>query len=118
MIRHFHLWSAQLLISLQRGVSAFLSKQLQMAADGTGCILLLTCVSVSSGPITCSFQLTQQDAVNTSMHQTHTHTPQDYCQSASYIMTDWAIRLHAPTISFHLGTNGMGRKEDIVKDDG
>lgn len=33
-------------------------------------------------------------------------------------MTDWAIRLHAPTISFHLGTNERGRKENIVKVDG
>lgn len=30
-------------------------------------------------------------------------------------MTDWAIRLHAPTISFHLRTNGGGG--DIVKGD-
>lgn len=41
----------------------------------------------------------------------------DHCQRGEFIMTDWAIRLHVPTTSFHLGTKGEGRKSKKIAED-
>lgn len=66
-----------------------------------------------------SQQPTQQVAVSTRVHvHVHAHTRRITVGAGSCIVTDWPIRLHAPTISFHLGTNERGRKENIVKVDG
>lgn len=109
-----------------------------MTADWTGCVLL-TCATVSSGQLARSTKLTQQVAVNAQVPKPnsckHTHVQPVHTHLQPHIhqpgllserlvhcdwLTDWAIHVHAPTISFHLGTKerGGGERQKNAGDDG